>query len=232
MSKIHILVVEDEVAIAKLIEFTLTTAGFSVQLAENIEQARSILNNILPDVLLLDWMLPSISGVEYIRQLRGQERTQYLPIILLTARGEDVDKEYGLNVGADDYITKPFSPRELIARVNALLRRLSPQKTDTDICYHGLLLNPITHTVEYNEKIIDLGPSEFKLLHFFMTHVDRVYSRQQLLDYVWGDHVFVEERTIDVYIRRLRKGLEIVGLAKLVQTVRGSGYRFSNKESC
>jgi len=227
MPEVRILVVEDEPSIIKLIQFTLEQAGFQVSSAQSVEAATPLLSAELPDLVLLDWMLPGISGIQFAKQLRAQERTRDLPIILLTARSEDTDKEQGLNLGADDYITKPFSPRELIARINALLRRRAPQKTESQIQAGDLLLDPAEHSVSANGRIIPFGPTEFKLLHFFMTHADRVYSRRQLLDLVWGDHIFVEERTVDVHIRRLRKGLETVGLENMVQTVRGSGYRFS-----
>lgn len=229
MVDVNVLVVEDEEAIMTLIKFTLEQAGFFVTTAASVEEARPLLLNELPDVVLLDWMLPGVSGMQFTRQLRSDERTRELPIILLTARGEEVDKEQGLNQGADDYITKPFSPRELIARINALLRRRAPQKTSELIEIQGLILDPVEQRVEGDGRPIAFGPTEFKLLHFFMTHPERVYSRRQLLDLVWGDHVFVEERTVDVHIRRLRRGLEPGGFDRFVQTVRGSGYRFSQK---
>ena len=232
MVDVNVLVVEDEEAIMTLIRFTLEQAGFGVIAAASVEEARPLLAAELPDVALLDWMLPGISGMQFTKQLRQDERTRELPIILLTARGEDMDKEQGLNQGADDYITKPFSPRELIARINALLRRRAPQKTSALIEVKGLVLDPVEQRVHGDGKAIAFGPTEFKLLHFFMTHPERVYSRRQLLDLVWGDHVFVEERTVDVHIRRLRRGLEPGGFDRLVQTVRGSGYRFSQKEIC
>ena len=232
MVDVNVLVVEDEEAIMTLIRFTLEQAGFGVIAAASVEEARPLLAAELPDVALLDWMLPGISGMQFTKQLRQDERTRELPIILLTARGEDMDKEQGLNQGADDSITKPFSPRELIARINALLRRRAPQKTSTLIEVKGLVLDPVEQRVHGDGKAIAFGPTEFKLLHFFMTHPERVYSRRQLLDLVWGDHVFVEERTVDVHIRRLRRGLEPGGFDRLVQTVRGSGYRFSQKEIC
>ena len=230
MSSIRILVVEDEESIQALIQFTLEQAGFTVQAAGSVEQACLLIDEVLPDILLLDWMLPGTSGVQFAKQLRSDERTKDMPIILLTARGEDIDKEHGLNQGADDYLTKPFSPRELIARINALLRRRAPQKSSETIDIQGLVLDPAEQRVYAHGQAVAFGPTEFKLLHFFMTHTERVYSRRQLLDLVWGDHVFVEERTVDVHIRRLRRALEPVGLENLVQTVRGSGYRFSTKE--
>ncbi|MDO4997152.1 MAG: phosphate regulon transcriptional regulator PhoB [Neisseria sp.] len=223
----RILVVEDEAAIQTLIRFNLEQAGFEVACADSVEAAQVLLNQQLPDLLVLDWMLPKMSGVEWTRKLRAEARTRLLPVILLTARGEEHDKEQGLNGGADDYLTKPFSPRELVARVNALLRRCAPQKTTQSIDVNGLKLNPEEQRVSADGIELDLGPAEFRLLHFFMTHTERVYSRRQLLDLVWGDHVFVEERTVDVHIRRLRKSLEASGFDAYVQTVRGSGYRFS-----
>ena len=224
---IHILIVEDEAAIATLIRFNLEQAGFQVSVSGSVEESKILINKQLPDLILLDWMLPQTSGVQFVGQLRADSRTRELPIILLTARSEDVDKDTGLNQGADDYITKPFSPRELVARVNALLRRRAPQKTENIIRLSSLTLDPSQFSVQVADKKIEFSPSEFKLLHFFMTHPNRIYTRRQLLDLVWGDHIFVEERTIDVHIRRLRRGLESVNLAHWVQTIRGSGYQFS-----
>lgn len=231
MAKVRVLVVEDEESIQALIRFTLEQAGFGVVSALSAEEAKSLLAEALPDVVLLDWMLPGQSGVQLAKQLRQEERSKDLPIILLTARSEDADKESGLNQGADDYLTKPFSPRELIARINALLRRRAPQKTAENIDVKGLVLNPSEQRVYGNGQAVSFGPTEFKLLHFFMTHPERVYSRRQLLDLVWGDHVFVEERTVDVHIRRLRRALEPTGFDRFIQTVRGAGYRFSHKEA-
>lgn len=231
MSKVRVLVVEDEESIQALIRFTLEQAGFEVASALSAEEAKAQLAEALPDVVLLDWMLPGQSGVQLAKLLRQEERSKDLPIILLTARSEDTDKETGLNQGADDYLTKPFSPRELVARINALLRRRAPQKTAEIIDVKGLVLNPIEQRVYGNGQAVNFGPTEFKLLHFFMTHPERVYSRRQLLDLVWGDHVFVEERTVDVHIRRLRRALEPSGFDRFVQTVRGAGYRFSHKEA-
>lgn len=223
----YILVVEDEVGIFKLIEFHLKQAGFEVVHCLSGEAAKTKIDERLPDLVLIDWMLPKLSGVELIRQLRSESRTKQLPIIMLTAKGEELDKEAGLNVGADDYVVKPFSPRELIARINALLRRVAPQKT-SEIIYAGkLCLDPDVQQVTADGVAINFAPSEFRLLHFFMTHQDRTYSRMQLLDLVWGDHVFVEERTVDVHIRRLRRELEAVGLEGYIKTVRSLGYRFS-----
>ncbi len=223
----NILIVEDEPAIQELLAFNVTQCGYRALQASDADSALALINRALPDLILLDWMLPGISGVELARRLRADQRTHNIPIIMLTARTDERDKVMGLESGADDYITKPFSPRELMARIRAVLRRRAPQMSDELVRVEGLELSPVTHRVNANGTNIDLGPTEFRLLHFFMTHVERVYSRSQLLDQVWGDHVFVEERTVDVHIRRLRQALEPSGLDSLVQTVRGSGYRFS-----
>lgn len=226
-----ILVVEDEPAIAELLSVNLGFAGHKVLVAENAEIAQSIVEGQLPDLILLDWMLPGMSGVRYARKLRTDERTKEIPIIMLTARTDEGDKVEGLETGADDYITKPFSPKELMARIKAVMRRRAPQLTNDTVEIGGLRLDPATHRlwgiVDGQAAALDLGPTEFRLLHFFMTHAERVHSRAQLLDQVWGDHVFVEERTVDVHIRRLRKALEPTGHDRLIETVRGSGYRFS-----
>lgn len=223
-----VLVVEDEMAIFKLLEFHLKKAGFEALHAGSSEQAKMMIDERLPDVVLLDWMLPAMSGDEFVRVLRQDSRTKFLPVIMLTAKGEEKDKESGLNNGADDYMVKPFSPRELIARINALLRRMNPQKT-SDVVHAGRLsLDPNAHTVTVDEAAtLEIAPTEFKLLHFFMTHSERTYSRTQLLDLVWGDHVFIEERTVDVHIRRLRRVLEPFNLQDYIKTVRSAGYRFS-----
>jgi two-component system phosphate regulon response regulator PhoB len=223
----NILVVEDEPAIQELIAANLQHAGHRVLRAYDAEEAIRLVRETLPDVVLLDWMLPGMSGIQFARRLRSEERTRDLPIIMLTARGEEHDKVSGLEAGADDYLTKPFSPRELLARIKAVLRRRAPQMTEDLIEIEGLRLDPVTHRIFGDGKALDLGPTEFRLLHFFMTHTERVHSRTQLLDQVWGDHVFVEERTVDVHIRRLRASLELSGHDRLIQTVRGSGYRFS-----
>ena len=222
-----ILVVEDELAIQALITFNLENAGYVVLRADDAEQAMHMINDMLPDLVLLDWMLPKMSGIEFANMLRREERTKSIPIIMLTARVEEDDKIQGLEVGADDYITKPFSPRELVARIKAVLRRRSPELSEEILESNGLRVNPVTRRVMANDREVVLGPTEFRLLHFLMIHAERVYARGQLLDRVWGDHVFVEDRTVDVHIRRLRKALESVGKEKLVQTVRGAGYRFS-----
>lgn len=223
----NILLVEDEPAIQELLAFNVAQCGYRVLLAYHAEEALSLINRALPDLILLDWMLPGMTGIELARRLRADQRTHNIPIIMLTARIDERDKILGLESGADDYITKPFSPRELMARIRAVLRRRMPQMSDEALRVEGLELSPLTHRVSANGVNIDLGPTEFRLLHFFMTHPERVYSRAQLLDQVWGDHIFVEERTVDVHIRRLRQTLESTGLDALVQTVRGSGYRFS-----
>jgi two-component system phosphate regulon response regulator PhoB len=222
-----ILVVEDEPAIQELITLNLEQSGYSPLRANDAEQAIDLVRDELPDLVLLDWMLPGMSGIEFARRLRADRRTQGVPIIMLTARAEEHDKLAGLETGADDYITKPFSPRELNARIRALLRRRAPQATDDTVEVSGLKLDPVSHRVSGNGTLLTLGPTEFRLLHFMMTHPERVYSRAQLLDHVWGDHVFVEERTVDVHIRRLRKALEQTDHDRLIDTVRGAGYRFS-----
>ncbi|MGG4604902.1 phosphate regulon transcriptional regulatory protein PhoB [Alcaligenaceae bacterium 429] len=222
-----ILVVEDEPAIQELIAVNLSFAGHKVLRAADAEQAQTLINAELPDLILLDWMLPGASGISLARKLRTDERTREIPVIMLTAKGAELDKVEGLEAGADDYITKPFSPKELLARIKAVLRRRAPQLTDDLIQIGSLQLDPATHRVTGSEQVLNIGPTEFRLLHFFMTHTERVFSRTQLLDQVWGDHVFVEERTVDVHIRRLRKALEPSGHDAHIETVRGAGYRFS-----
>ncbi|MEQ1592828.1 MAG: phosphate regulon transcriptional regulator PhoB [Thiobacillaceae bacterium] len=223
----NILLVEDEPGIQELLKFNLAQAGHQVTATSDAEDALQFLKNTLPDVILLDWMLPGMSGIDLCRRLRADERYKPVPIIMLTARGEERDKVLGLDTGADDYITKPFSPRELVSRIKAVLRRRAPQMTEERVELDGLQLDPVSHRVQGRGQPLELGPTEFRLLHFFMTHTERVYSRTQLLDQVWGDDVFVEERTVDVHIRRLRLALEPSGHSGLIQTVRGSGYRFS-----
>ena len=222
-----IMVVEDEPAIQDLIQINLELGGYRVLTHGNGEDALKHIQHELPDLALLDWMLPGISGVELARKLRSDSRTKSLPIILLTAKGAEEDKLKGLEFGADDYITKPFSLRELEARIKAVLRRRAPELTQDVIDFHGLKLDPASHKVSGFGKTLNMGPTEFRLLHFFMTHQERVYSRTQLLDFVWGDHVFIEERTVDVHIRRLRAALTPSKHHDLIQTVRGSGYRFA-----
>lgn len=222
-----ILVVEDEPAIQTLIASNLRRHGHEVVAALDAETAMRRVNEALPDLILLDWMLPGMSGLEFARRLRNEPRTRQIPIIMLTAKGEEQDKILGLESGADDYVTKPFSPRELMARIQAVLRRGRPQASEDIVEAGPLKLDPASHRVTAAGQPVNLGPTEFRLLHFLMTHPERVHSRDQLLDQVWGDHVFVEERTVDVHIRRLRAALEPSGLDAMVQTVRGSGYRFS-----
>jgi len=228
-----ILLVEDEPAIQELLAFNITQSGFRPIQALNATSAMEHIKKELPDLILLDWMLPETSGVELAKRLRADPRTRDIPIIMLTARTDERDKITGLESGADDYITKPFSPRELMARIRAVLRRRSPQMSEEVTTIGGLEISPATHRINTvnGGKVINLGPTEFRLLHFFMTHPERVYSRTQLLDHVWGDHVFVEERTVDVHIRRLRQALEPFNMDHLVQTVRGNGYRFSNTQA-
>jgi two-component system phosphate regulon response regulator PhoB len=224
-----ILVVEDESAIRRVIRFSLGRAGFNVIEAEGADEAvQRIADNRL-DLVLLDWMLPGQSGLDLARRLRREAVTRDLPIIMLTARVEESDKVCGLDAGADDYVTKPFSPRELVARVRALLRRARPHADEVAVVVDGLTLDPVAHLVHAEGKTIDLGPTEFRLLRFFMTHPDRVYSRGQLLDEVWGRSSFVEERTVDVHILRLRKSLKPTGFDSYIHTVRGAGYRFTPK---
>jgi two-component system phosphate regulon response regulator PhoB len=224
-----ILVVEDEPAIQELIAVNLSFAGHKVLRAFDTDQAQTLIRAELPDLILLDWMLPGTSGLALARKLRSEERTRTVPVIMLTAKGAEQDKVDGLEAGADDYITKPFSPKELMARIKAVLRRRAPQLTDDAIDVSGLQLDPSTHRLTGHGRTLPIGPTEFRLLHFFMTHAERVFSRTQLLDQVWGDHVFVEERTVDVHIRRLRKALEPTGHDAHVETVRGSGYRFTSQ---
>lgn len=222
-----ILIVEDEPAIAELLAFNVEQAGFIALRAENADVAWQQIRQFTPDLVLLDWMLPETSGVVLAKQLRADARTCDVPIIMLTARGDERDKVLGLESGADDYMTKPFSPRELMARIRAVLRRHIPAMPDEVVALGGVELSPISHRVSADGVSVDLGPTEFRLLQFFMSHPERVYSRTQLLDQVWGTQVFVEERTVDVHIRRLRAALEPVEKGGLIQTVRGSGYRFS-----
>jgi len=220
----NVLIVEDEDPILELIAVNLQHAGQVPWRARSVEEAEKAINIALPDVVLLDWMLPGESGMAFARRLRADRRTKSIPIIMLTARVEERDKIAGLEAGADDYVTKPFSPKELVARIKAVLRRRAPELTDEMVQIEDLRLDPVSHRVNGGSRKIDLGPTEFRLLHFFMTHPDRIYSRAQLLDEVWGDHVFVEERTVDVHIRRLRQALSGSGHDRLIETVRGSGY--------
>jgi two-component system phosphate regulon response regulator PhoB len=219
-----VLVVEDEPQIQELVAINLEHLGHRVLRASSAEEAEATIRTALPDVLVLDWMLPGESGVSFARRLRSEERTRDLPILMLTARAMEQDKISGLEAGADDYLTKPFSPKELAARIKAVLRRRAPQLSGDVVEVEGLRLDPATHRVTAAEHRLALSPAEFKLLHFLLTHPGRVYSRAQLLDLVWGDHVYIEERTVDVHIRRLRKALEPSGHDSLIDTVRGAGY--------
>lgn len=222
-----ILIVDDEAAIRQMVCLALTQAGYECIEAADAAEAQSRILEYTPDLILLDWMLPGTSGVEYCRRLRREKLTQDLPIIMLTARVEEEDKVRGLDSGADDYITKPFSTRELLARIKACLRRAAPHAADSAVEIGGLQLDPATHRVFAHGRKLSLGPTEFRLLHFFMTHPERVHTRERILNDVWGNNVYVEERTVDVHIRRLRKVLAGSGHDRLVQTVRGAGYRFS-----
>jgi two-component system phosphate regulon response regulator PhoB len=227
----RILVVEDESAIAELISINLRHAGFEVTIAGSATQAQYEVDRVLPDLVVLDWMLPGQSGVALARQWRGAARTKELPVIMLTARAEEGDKIAGLDAGADDYVTKPFSTNELLARIRAVLRRKAPEALDSAVEVGPLLLDPGTRRVSRDGIEVKLGPTEFRLLHFLMTHPERVHSRSQLLDRVWGDHVFIEERTIDVHVKRLREALERVQCARMIETVRGAGYRLTQQSS-
>lgn len=230
MSRLNILVVEDEDAIRGMLMMVLEQAGFKSIAAVDAEDAQKILDDISPDLILLDWMLPGISGVEWARRLKKEPVYRDLPIILLTARGEEEDKVRGLEIGADDYITKPFSPKELVARIRAVLRRSGKIQGLAQIALGDLILDTEQHRLSIGDRQLEVSPTEFRLMQFFMTHPDKVYSRTQLLDQVWGRSVYIEERTIDVHIRRLRKILGEHGREDLVQTVRGFGYRFSLME--
>jgi two-component system, OmpR family, phosphate regulon response regulator PhoB len=229
MSGKQILIVEDERPIREMIAFSLRRAGYDVTEAEDCSEARARIADRRPDLMLVDWMLPDNSGLELTRQVKRDRDMQELPIIMLTARADEADKVAGLECGADDYVTKPFSPRELVARINAVLRRSLPAGQDELVRAEGLTLDQAGHRVVVGEDSVGLGPTEYRLLSFFMTHPDRVYSRSQLLDRVWGGNVYVEERTVDVHIRRLRKALEGHGYDRFIQTVRGAGYRFSSR---
>ena len=228
-AKDKILIVEDEGAIRDMLGYALMKAGFLCEEAADTEAARSTLKAGRPDLILLDWMLPGMSGIDYARRLKSAPETRDIPIIMLTAKGEEADKVRGLETGADDYITKPFSTRELVARVRAVLRRYVKAETGALIEINGLRLDPETYRVTANGQDIEISPTEFKLLRFFIGHPERVYSRSRLLDQVWGENVYVEERTVDVHIRRLRKTLEPFGFQRYIQTVRSVGYRFSTR---
>lgn len=224
----YVLVMEDEDALATLVQYNLEKEGYKVVVAADGEEGMLQIEERLPDLVLLDWMLPGTSGVELARRLKKEEATADIPIIMLTAKVEEDNKIQGLDAGADDYITKPFSPRELVARLKAVLRRATPPGVDSPVEVDGLTLDPVGHRVTTIDGALTMGPTEYRLLQFFMTHQERVYTRSQLLDQVWGGNVYVEERTVDVHIRRLRKALGDQ-YDHLIQTVRGTGYRFSTK---
>ena len=223
----RILIIEDEAPIRDMVAFALRKADMLPAAAGDASEAQLAIADAIPDLILLDWMLPGISGMDLARRLRKDDLTRTIPIIMLTARGEEADRIAGLDAGVDDYVVKPFSTRELIARIKAVLRRSHGEDSSGVIELGGLRLDGLAHRVFAGDQQITVGPTEYRLLHFFMTHTERVYSRAQLLDHVWGGSVYVEERTVDVHIRRLRKTLEAWGLDTLVQTVRGTGYRFS-----
>ena len=224
-----ILLVEDEAPIREMLGYTLMKEGYTFREAADVEQARPLLADDKPDLVLLDWMLPGMNGVDYARRIRNNPDTRDIPIIMLTARGEEADKVRGLDTGADDYITKPFSTRELLARIRAVMRRTKNTDADGIITVKGLSLDPETFRVTVDDHIVEISPTEFRLLHFFITHPERVYTRGQLLDQVWGQNVYVEDRTVDVHIRRLRKTLEPHNYNHYIQTVRSVGYRFSTR---
>jgi two-component system phosphate regulon response regulator PhoB len=223
----QVLVVEDEPSIRELLKVNLVDAGYDVRAVPDAEEAQAELSAALPDLLLLDWMLPGKSGLVLAKELRGAARTRELPIIMITARTDEADKVAGLEAWVDDYVTKPFSPRELKARIKAVLRRRAPEAAQEPLAAGTLKLDPTTHRVTVDDRTVHLGPTEFRLLRFLLARPERVHSRTQLLDHVWGDHVYIEERTVDVHIRRLRQALEPYGQDGLVETVRGSGYRLS-----
>ena len=229
MPKHTILLVDDEMAIRTMLCVALEAAGYNVLQAENAQQAHAIIIDRSPDLVLLDWMMPGTTGLELLRRLKRDELTEKIPVIMLTAKAEEDSKISGLDAGADDYIAKPFSPRELISRVKAVLRRIGRDELKAPICVGEMVFDPVGHRVTIGNTPIDLGPTEYRLLQFFLTHQERVYSRDQILDYVWGGNVYLDERTVDVHIRRLRKAISIAGHENYVQTVRGAGYRFSTQ---
>ena len=225
----NILIIDDEPAIRQMLGFTLTGDGYACVEASDADEAQDQMSGRRPDLILLDWMLPGVSGVDFARRLKRGPKTSQIPIILLTGKTEDSDKVRGLDIGADDYITKPFSTKELLARIRAVLRRTRETETKDVIEIEALRLDTQTHRVTVEQKPLELSPTEFRLLHFFVTHPERVYTRSQLLDGVWGDHAYIEERTVDVHIRRLRKMLSPHGYDRYIQTVRSVGYRFSTQ---
>ena len=227
---IRILIVEDEPAICEMLTFALADSGYVCEVAGDVRRARSLVADSNPDLIVLDWMLPGQSGIEFARELKRDAGTRDIPVIMLTARTQEADVVTGLDAGADDYIPKPFSPRELAARIKAVLRRTSPHAAGEELAVDGLRLDPVGHRVLSGDAELKIGPTEFRLLQFLMAHPDRVYSRGQLIDQVWGRNVYIEERTVDVHVRRLREALSPAGKDRLVQTVRGAGYRLSAKD--
>ena len=223
----RILFVEDEAAIREMVELALSRAGFETQAVAGTAQAERAIEQQRPDLVLLDWMLPGVSGLEFARKLRRDDSTRDIPVIMLTAKGEEGDRLSGFDAGADDYVVKPFSVKELTARIRAVLKRTTPVGDEDPIEIGGLRLDPVSHRITARGEAVRTGPTEFRMLHFFMSHPERVFTRGQLLDRVWGSNVYIEERTIDVHIRRLRKVLAEHGYDRLVQTVHGTGYRFS-----
>ena len=229
MPKHTILLVDDEAAIRDMLAIALEAAGYNVLQAENAQQAHACIIDRHPHLVLLDWMMPGTTGLELLRRLKRDELTEKIPVIMLTAKAEEDSKISGLDAGADDYIAKPFSPRELISRVKAVLRRIGREELKDIITVDQLSFDPLSHRVSIADKDINLGPTEYRMLQFFLTHQERVYSRDQILDYVWGGNAYLDERTVDVHIRRLRKAISVAGHDNYVQTVRGAGYRFSTQ---
>ncbi len=229
MPRHTILVVDDETSIREMLVISLESAGYNVLQAENAKTAHSLVLDKHPDLILLDWMMPVTNGLELLRRLKRDEMTDHIPVIMLTAKAEESSKISGLDSGADDYIAKPFSPRELLSRVKAILRRVSREELKDTIVVGDLEFDPLEHRISIAGNLINLAPTEFRLLQFFLTHQERVYSRDQILDYVWGKNVYLDERTVDVHIRRLRKAISVAGHDEYVQTVRGAGYRFSTQ---
>ncbi|MBT3527829.1 MAG: phosphate regulon transcriptional regulator PhoB [Porticoccaceae bacterium] len=229
MPRHTILVVDDETSIREMLVISLESAGYNVLQAENAKTAHSLVLDKHPDLILLDWMMPVTTGLELLRRLKRDEMTDHIPVIMLTAKAEESSKISGLDSGADDYIAKPFSPRELLSRIKAILRRVSREELKNTIVVGGLEFDPLEHRISIAGNLINLAPTEFRLLQFFLTHQERVYSRDQILDYVWGKNVYLDERTVDVHIRRLRKAISVAGHDEYVQTVRGAGYRFSTQ---
>jgi two-component system phosphate regulon response regulator PhoB len=225
----NILIVEDEPAIQELVAYTCSSNGYTVRRAESVNAAREAIGRELPDLVLLDWMLPDRPGIELLKDLRAEDRTRSVPVIMLTAKGSEADRVVGLDTGADDYVVKPFSPRELVSRIRAVFRRRAPQHSGESVSYGPLTIDPARHEVLVDAKPVSMGLAEFKLLSFLVHHPERVYSRAQLLDNIWGDHVFIEERTVDVHVLRLRKALAPANAQHLLQTVRGLGYRLSTR---